>query len=40
MAVVIMDGRVRVSWLTACSNVNAPTVAELNAGTWITEGQR
>ena len=36
MAVVIMDGRVRVFWLTACANVNSPTVAELNAGTNIT----
>lgn len=36
MSVVIMDGRVRVSWLTACANIAAPTVAELNAGTNIT----
>lgn len=35
MSVVIMDGRVRVSWLTACANILAPTVAELNAGTGI-----
>jgi len=35
MAVVIMDGRVRVAWLTACANIAAPTVAELNAGTNI-----
>jgi len=35
MSVVIMDGRVRVSWLTACANIAAPTVAELNAGTAI-----
>lgn len=35
MAVVIMDGRVRVYWLTACSNIALPTVAELNAGTNI-----
>jgi hypothetical protein len=36
MAVVIMDGRVRVYWLTACANIAAPTVAELNAGTDLT----
>ena len=33
MSVVIMDGRVRVYWLTACANIALPTVAELNAGT-------
>ena len=36
MSVVIMDGRVRVYWLTACSNILLPTVAELNAGTNLT----
>lgn len=36
MSVVIMDGRVRVSWLTTCANIALPTVAELNAGTNIT----
>lgn len=36
MAVVIMDGRVRVTWLTACANILAPTVGELNAGTNIS----
>lgn len=36
MSVVIIDGRVRVSWLTACANIAAPTVAELNAGTNLT----
>ena len=36
MAVVIMDGRVRVYWLTACSNIAAPTTTELNAGTDLT----
>lgn len=36
MSVVILDGRVRVYWLTACAAVAAPTVAELNAGTDIT----
>jgi len=35
MAVVIMDGRVRVYWLTACSNIAAPTTTELNAGTSV-----
>lgn len=35
MAVVIIDGRVRVYSLTACANVNLPTVAELNAGTQV-----
>ena len=36
MAVVIMDGRVRVYWLTAVANIAAPTVSELNAGTDLT----
>lgn len=36
MAVVIMDGKVRVIWMTACAAIAAPTVAELNAGTDIT----
>lgn len=36
MSVVIMDGRVRVYWLTACANILLPTTAELNAGTDIT----
>lgn len=36
MSVVIIDGRVRVYWLTACSNIALPTVAELNAGTNLT----
>ena len=36
MAVVIMDGRVRVYSLTACANVSLQTVAELNAGTDLT----
>lgn len=36
MAVVILDGRVRAYWLTACANVLLPTVAELNAGTNLT----
>src|SRR4030095_16364903 len=36
MAVVIMDGLVRVYWLAAApANLALPTVAELNAGTNI-----
>jgi hypothetical protein len=35
MATVPIDGKVRVSWLTACANINGPTVAELNAGTSL-----
>ena len=35
MAVVIIDGRVKVYWLTACAAVAAPTQAELNAGTAL-----
>lgn len=35
MSVVIIDGRVRVTWMTACANILAPTVAELNAGTAL-----
>lgn len=37
MSVVIMDGRVRVYWLTAVSNIAAPTTTELNAGTSLTD---
>jgi hypothetical protein len=37
MAVVIIDGRVRVSWLTAVSNIAAPTTTELNAGTALED---
>jgi hypothetical protein len=37
MSVVIMDGKVRVYWLSALpSNIALPTVAELNAGTNFT----
>jgi hypothetical protein len=36
MSVVIMDGRIRVYWLTACANIAAPTTTELNAGTDLT----
>lgn len=35
MAVVIIDGRVRVTWMTACANIAAPTTTELNAGTQL-----
>lgn len=35
MAVVIIDGRVRVQWCTAIANMAAPTTAELNAGTAL-----
>lgn len=37
MAVVIIDGRVRVSWLTAVANLAAPTTTELNAGTALED---
>jgi hypothetical protein len=36
VAVVPIDGNVRVSWLTALASLAAPTVAELNAGTLLT----
>jgi hypothetical protein len=32
----LADGRTRVSWVTTISNQNAPTAAELNAGTLLT----
>jgi hypothetical protein len=35
MSVVIIDGRVKVTWATAVANIAAPTVAELNAGTAL-----
>lgn len=35
MAVVIIDGRVKVTWCTAISNIAAPTTTELNAGTAL-----
>lgn len=37
MAVVIIDGRVRVTWATTISNIAAPTTAELNAGTALED---
>jgi hypothetical protein len=35
MAVVIMDGRVRVSFCTSIANIALPTTTELNAGTAL-----
>lgn len=35
MSVVIIDGRVRVTFATAISNIAAPTTTELNAGTAL-----
>lgn len=35
MADSLSDGRTRVSWVGAIANTNAPTVAELNAGTAL-----
>jgi hypothetical protein len=35
MAVVIIDGRVRVTFALTIANIAAPTVAELNAGTAL-----
>jgi hypothetical protein len=32
VADLVSDGNIRVYWLTACANIAAPTVAELNAG--------
>jgi hypothetical protein len=29
---ITSDGRTRVAWVTSIANINAPTVAELNAG--------
>ncbi|MGW6913708.1 phage tail tube protein [Kitasatospora sp. NPDC054939] len=36
MSDVIGDGKVRVVWATSIANINAPTVAELTAGTDAT----
>lgn len=35
MAVVIIDGRVRVQWCAAIASMAAPTTTELNAGTAL-----
>lgn len=32
MADLVSDGKIRVEWLASCANINAPTVAERNAG--------
>lgn len=36
MSVVIIDGRVKVVWMTACSNIALPTTTELGNGTDLT----
>lgn len=36
MADIPVDGNIRVSWVTTIANIAAPTVAELNAGTLLT----
>ena len=40
MADIVMDGNVKVAWVTTISNTSAPTSSELNAGvdltSWIT----
>jgi hypothetical protein len=37
MADLISDGNVKVAWVTSIANINAPTAAELAAGTdWTT----
>lgn len=40
MADIVMDGNVKVAWVSTISNTAAPTTTELNAGTdltsWIT----
>lgn len=35
MADIPIDGKVRVAWVPTISNISAPTVAELNAGTLL-----
>ncbi|MBB4985036.1 phage tail tube protein [Streptomyces nymphaeiformis] len=37
MADLINDGKTRVYWVPSISNINAPTVAELNAGSDYTQ---
>ncbi|MFF4246219.1 hypothetical protein ACFYY2_17375 [Streptomyces sp. NPDC001822] len=37
MADLISDGKTRVVWMATCANINAPTVAELNAGADYTK---
>ena len=36
MTHIVVDGKVRVYWVTSISNIAAPTVAELNAGLSLT----
>lgn len=36
MAKLVSEGRTNVYWLTACANIAAPTVAEITAGTALT----
>lgn len=40
MADIVMDGNVRLSWLTAIANTDLPTTTELNGGialeSWVT----
>lgn len=36
MSDLISDGKTRVAWLSSVANINAPTVAELNAGADYT----
>lgn len=36
MARYVYDGKTRVTWATAIANKNAPTTAELNAGTSLS----
>ncbi len=37
MGDLISDGKTRVVWMATCANINAPTVAELNAGADYTK---
>ncbi|GAA2484583.1 hypothetical protein GCM10010406_21060 [Streptomyces thermolineatus] len=37
MSDLISDGKTRVVWVTAIANINAPTVAELEAGMDLTQ---
>ncbi len=37
MAVIIIDGRVKVTWCSAIANIAAPTTTELNAGTALQQ---
>ena len=36
MARLVYEGKTNVYWLTACANIAAPTVAEITAGTALT----